>query len=206
MNRGLLCLECVNGKVRHHLPLKRVDEARAEDVITGLRHCRICRRRRYERYLGRLRLWCRGATVGRRPAGDDRDDLVFVDQLRGASSGFFRTALVVFDDYVDPAMIDTAALIDLVSREQHAVDRRPAKVEGWSSQIAEVTNLERASIGRRGFVRRPSTRKHERHQDDSSRQQHSAEVVSSLISSEGNRKKKRRGVGLFCLHYSTLLF
>src|ERR1051325_7361887 len=40
-NRGLLRLQRVGGEAGHHVTLKRVDEARAKNVIAGFRDCRI---------------------------------------------------------------------------------------------------------------------------------------------------------------------
>jgi hypothetical protein len=107
-DRSLLCFETVNGKARHHLTLKRIDKARAKDVIARLRHGGIGRRRRDHRNMRPLCFGRSSATVARRAARDDRDDFVLVDEVGSQSCGFFRATFIVVDDDVDLPAVDAA--------------------------------------------------------------------------------------------------
>jgi len=58
-------------------------------------------------------LGSRGPAVTRCSAGNDSDHFVFSDELAGQSGCLFGAAVVVVNDHIDLAAVDTASFIDL---------------------------------------------------------------------------------------------
>src|SRR5687767_458080 len=94
----------------------------------------------------RLCPWRGRATVPRRAAADDRYHLVLIDQFCREACRFFRTALVILDHDVDAPAVNASGLVNVIGGHKHAVDPGLSEVESWTTQIAEVTDFDRAAV------------------------------------------------------------
>jgi hypothetical protein len=121
-HRHLVELEVVVGELRHHVALKGIDEADAEDVVADLRHLGVGGGVGDHRHLGRLRLFGHGHGVAAGHLAQDQEHVVLVDEAVGRLGSLLGLALVVVDPDLDLLALHPAGGVHLADRE---VDRVP---------------------------------------------------------------------------------
>jgi hypothetical protein len=90
--------------------------------------------------------------------------------------------VIVFDHDVYLATVDSPSLVQLVGRHHDAVVGRAAEVESWTTQIAEITDPDRAAIDFFFYPGWSCTGEREGHQDDGGRKKCFSQVVSRPLS------------------------